>query len=183
MEALQTAGIDFNCNFLFGGQIKGERPRLFHIYAAGNFIESTSETCYFQIGESKYGKPILDRVVKFTTPLNLATKCVLVSMDSTINSNISVGLPLDLVVYEKDKLSVNKMVTIDKDNPYFDMMHNQWADKLKAVFMQIPEPVWDSNKKTISINTPTKKIEPIPIQEEKQARSKTRAKPSSKARK
>jgi predicted proteasome-type protease len=90
-EALEKAGLEFNCNFIFGGQIKGERPRLFNIYSAGNFIEATPETCYFQIGESKYGKPILDRVITFDTPLNLATKCALISMDSTLKSNISIG--------------------------------------------------------------------------------------------
>ncbi len=101
-QALEKAGIDFNCNLIFGGQVKGERARLFNIYSAGNFIEATPETCYFQIGESKYGKPILDRVLNHATPLNLATKCALISMDSTLNSNISVGLPLDLLVYERN---------------------------------------------------------------------------------
>ena len=115
-QALEKAGIDFNCNLILGGQIKGERPRLFNIYSAGNFIESTPETCYFQIGESKYGKPILDRVVNFETPLSLATKCALISMDSTLNSNISVGLPLDLLVYEKNALRATKLVTIDESN-------------------------------------------------------------------
>jgi putative proteasome-type protease len=161
--ALQKSGIEFNCNLIFGGQIDGEKPRLFNIYAAGNFIESTPETPYFQIGESKYGKPILDRVIRFHTPLNLATKCVLISMDSTIKSNISVGLPLDLLVYEKDSLKPEKLVTIDEDNPYFEMMHRIWGEKLKEVALSIPEPSWNGSKKNISIQSPSKKLGVVPV--------------------
>ena len=98
--ALKNAGIDFIASFIFGGQIGDEAMRLFLVYSAGNFIEATRETCFFQIGESKYGKPILDRVLTPTTPLDEAAKCALVSMDSTLKSNLSVGLPLDLLVYE-----------------------------------------------------------------------------------
>ncbi|MBU1361593.1 MAG: peptidase, partial [Gammaproteobacteria bacterium] len=103
-EALKLAGLDFNVSFIFGGQVRGEGMRLFLVYSAGNFIEATTETPYFQVGESKYGKPVLDRVLTPETPLDEAAKCALVSMDSTIKSNLSVGLPLDLVVYEADKL-------------------------------------------------------------------------------
>jgi putative proteasome-type protease len=85
---------------IFGGQIRGEAMRLFLVYSAGNFIESTRETCYFQVGESKYGKPVLDRLIVPSTPLDQAAKCALVSMDSTLKSNLSVGLPLDLLVYK-----------------------------------------------------------------------------------
>ena len=98
-EALKHAGLDFNVSFIFGGQVKGEGMRLFLVYSAGNFIEATNETPYFQVGESKYGKPVLDRVLTPDTPLDEAAKCALVSMDSTMKSNLSVGLPLDLVVY------------------------------------------------------------------------------------
>ena len=100
----KPAGIDFNASMIFGGQIKGEAMRLFLVYSAGNFIEATRETCYFQIGESKYGKPVLDRMITPATPLDEAAKCALVSMDSTLKSNLSVGLPLDLLVYERDAL-------------------------------------------------------------------------------
>lgn len=162
-EALDNAGIEFNCNLIFGGQIKGELPRLFNIYAAGNFIETTQETCYLQIGEAKYGKPILDRVVNFQTPLNLATKCALISMDSTLKSNISVGLPLDLFVYRKNSFSAEKLVTIDEANPYFEMIHQLWGEKLKQVFMEIEEPIWDAEQTSLSIIAKPKKINPIPI--------------------
>jgi putative proteasome-type protease len=101
---MKAAGIDFNASMIFGGQIKGEAMRLFLVYSAGNFIEATRETCFFQVGESKYGKPILDRVLTPTTPLDEAAKCALVSMDSTLKSNLSVGLPLDLLVYREGEL-------------------------------------------------------------------------------
>lgn len=162
-KALQKAGIDFNCNLIFGGQVKGEKPRLFSIYSAGNFIEATPETCYFQIGESKYGKPILDRVVNYKTPLNLATKCALISMDSTLNSNISVGLPLDLLVYERDQFKSDKLVTIDETNPYFSMIHEVWGEKLKNAFMDIPEPNWNGSRRGKSIISNAKRLGPVPI--------------------
>jgi len=162
-EALEKAGIDFNCNLIFGGQVKGERPRLFNIYSAGNFIEATPETCYFQIGESKYGKPILDRVLNYATPLNLATKCALISMDSTLNSNISVGLPLDLLVYEKNSLTASKLVTMDESNPYFQMIHQLWGEKLRSAFNSIADPSWSGAHKSSAISAPAKKMGAVPI--------------------
>jgi putative proteasome-type protease len=113
-KALSEFGIDFNVSLMFGGQIKGERCRLFQIYSAGNFIEAHNENTYFQIGEAKYGKPILDRVINTATSLDDAAKCALISMDSTLRSNISVGLPLDLLVYENNHLAVSRFVTIDE---------------------------------------------------------------------
>jgi putative proteasome-type protease len=141
-EALKEAGIEFNCSFIFGGQIHGESMRLFQVYAAGNFIEATPENPYFQIGESKYGKPIIDRVLSPATELGEAAKCALVSMDSTLRSNISVGLPLDLLVYEADQLRVTKFVQIDQDNEYMQMIRNTWGARLRQVFSEIPDPTW-----------------------------------------
>jgi len=141
-EALKEAGIEFNCSFIFGGQIRGESMRLFQVYAAGNFIEATPENPYFQIGESKYGKPIIDRVLSPATELGEAAKCALVSMDSTLRSNISVGLPLDLLVYEADQLRVTKFVQIDQDNEYMQMIRNTWGARLRQVFSEIPDPTW-----------------------------------------
>jgi putative proteasome-type protease len=161
--ALEKAGLEFNCNMIFGGQVKGEKPRLFNIYSAGNFIEATPETCYFQIGESKYGKPILDRVLNFNTPLNLATKCALISMDSTLKSNISVGLPLDMLVYEKNSLKATKLVTLDDANPYFAMIHQAWGEKLREAFNSIAEPSWSGANKSSDISTPAKKMGIVPI--------------------
>lgn len=162
-KALEKSNIEFNCNLIFGGQVRGEKPRLFNIYSAGNFIETTPETCYLQIGESKYGKPILDRVVNFQTPLNIGTKCALISMDSTLKSNISVGLPLDLLVYEKDSFSADKLVTIDEGNQYFSMIHDYWGKKLKQVFMEIEEPIWNNEEDDLSIVSKKTKLSPIGI--------------------
>ncbi|MDM0113333.1 proteasome-type protease [Variovorax sp. J22R133] len=142
-EALKQAGLDFNVSFIFGGQVAGEGMRLFLVYSAGNFIEATTETPYFQVGESKYGKPVLDRVLTPDTPLDEAAKCALVSMDSTMKSNLSVGLPLDLVVYEANALRTDRVICIDAENPYYRMMHNSWGQKLREVFDSIEDPVWD----------------------------------------
>jgi putative proteasome-type protease len=143
-ESLEKFGIDFNVSLIFGGQIRGERCRLFQLYSAGNFIESHDENPYFQIGESKYGKPIVDRVISPVTPLDEAAKCALISMDSTLRSNISVGFPLDLLVYGADSLSIGRFVTIDEKNQYFQMIRSTWGQQLKSVFESIPDPVWNA---------------------------------------
>ena len=156
-KALKNDDVDFNVSLVFGGQIQGEGMRLFKIYSAGNFIEATNETPYFQIGESKYGKPVLDRVVTPETPLDEAAKCALVSMDSTMKSNLSVGLPLDLVVYEADSFRSDKIVCIDHDNPYYQMMHNSWGEKLCQVFDSIEDPVWDDAHTETPIKMPAKR--------------------------
>jgi putative proteasome-type protease len=139
---LAEFSVDFNCSFILGGQIRGANTRLFMIYSAGNFVESSQVSPYFQIGESKYGKPIIDRVVTPSTPLDEVAKCALVSMDSTLRSNLSVGLPLDLLVYEKDALSVTRFSTIDSDNQYFQMIHRTWGERLRQIFGEIPNPTW-----------------------------------------
>lgn len=142
-HALRDAGIEFNVSLIFGGQVRGERVRLFNVYAAGNFVEATPENCYFQIGEAKYGKPIIDRVVRPSMPLGEAAKCTLISMDSTLKSNISVGLPLDLLVYEADALKVTHFVNIDERNLYFRMIRDTWGQRLRQVFGEIGDPEWD----------------------------------------
>jgi putative proteasome-type protease len=142
--SLHEFGIDFNVSIVFGGQIGKERCRLFQLYSAGNFIEANEENTYFQIGEAKYGKPIIDRVVTPQTPLDEAAKCALISMDSTLRSNISVGLPLDLLVYETDKLAVTHFVQIDENNQYFKMIRTSWGQQLKRVFGSIADPVWNA---------------------------------------
>jgi putative proteasome-type protease len=141
-ESLKEFSIEFNANFILGGQIRGEGLRLFQVYSAGNFIEATHENPYFQIGEAKYGKPIIDRVIQPRTPLDEAAKCALISMDSTLRSNISVGLPLDLLVYEANALRVTKFVQIDAANQYMSMIRNTWGARLKQVFSEIPDPTW-----------------------------------------
>jgi putative proteasome-type protease len=162
-RALQKSKVDFNCNLIFGGQIKGEKHRLFHIYSAGNFIESTLEECYFQIGESKLGKSILDQVLDHEASLELATKCALISMDSILNSNISVGLPLDLLVYEKNSLAANKVVTIDELNPYFQMIRHHWGEKLRSALNSLDEPSWGESEESSAISVATKKMSGVQI--------------------
>ena len=160
-EDLKHAGVDFNVSLIFGGQIAGEGMRLFQVYSAGNFIEATCETPYFQVGESKYGKPVLDRVITPETPLEEASKCALVSMDSTLKSNLSVGLPLDLVVYEVNALQSDKVVCIDHENPYFRMLHDNWGKKLREVFDSIEDPLWNGGETPIPLLTPLTRNQPL----------------------
>jgi len=159
--ALKRSGVDFNVSLVFGGQIKGEGMRLFQVYSAGNFIEATPETPYFQVGESKYGKPVLDRVITPETPLDEAAKCALVSMDSTLKSNLSVGLPLDLVVYEADRFGTDKVVCIDENNPYFRMLHDSWGQKLREVFDSIEDPAWNGGSTQAPILTTNPRSKPL----------------------
>ena len=159
--ALKRAGVDFNVSMVFGGQIQGEGMRLFQVYSAGNFIEATAETPYFQVGESKYGKPVLDRVLTPETPLDEAAKCALVSMDSTLKSNLSVGLPLDLVVYEVNRLACDKVVCIDEYNPYFRMLHDSWGQKLRQVFDSIEDPAWGGGDTQVPIRVNPARSKPL----------------------
>ena len=150
--SLSEFGLEFNASLILGGQIRGEPPRLFSIYSAGNFIEATPDTTYFQIGESKYGKPILDRVIRRSSSLREATKCALVSMDSTIRSNLSVGLPLDLVIVRRDQFTVARHMSIDEDNEYFRGIRTRWSEALREAFSELPDPDWlsDRPKTTLS---------------------------------
>jgi putative proteasome-type protease len=145
-ESLKHHGLEFNPCFILGGQVLGEAPRLFNVYAAGNFIEATLDTTYFQIGESKYGKPIIDRVIRRSSGLAEATKCALISMDSTIRSNLSVGLPLDLVIVRRDQMKVARHVSIDADNAYFRSISSGWGEALRHAFVQLPEQDWIGNR-------------------------------------
>ncbi|VVD59073.1 proteasome-type protease [Pandoraea soli] len=145
-KALEAFGVDFNCSFLLGGQIAGAPSRLYQLYSAGNFIEASSVNPYFQIGESKYGKPIIDRLVTPATSLDDGAKCALISMDSTLRSNVSVGLPLDLLVYEEDSLRVTRFASLDDENVYYKMIHESWGARLRQVFDELPEPQWAASE-------------------------------------
>ncbi len=134
----QNQGVDFSCNMLVSGQIKGDEPRLFHIYPQGNFIEACEDTPYFQIGESKYGKPILDRIIDCNTPLNKALQCALISMDSTLRSNLSVGMPLDVISYSADTLENPGIQRIDDSNEQLLKLRSAWAEGIKQLFDGIP---------------------------------------------
>ncbi len=159
--SLKSNGIDFNASMIFGGQIAGEAMRLFLVYSAGNFIEATRETCFFQVGDSKYGKPILDRVLTPATALDEAAKCALVSMDSTLKSNLSVGPPLDLLVYRHGQLASGDHVCIDDDNPYFRMIRTQWGQRLREVFESIDDPRWDGGDATHPLRVSSARHEPM----------------------
>lgn len=131
-------GTNFGCNILLSGQVGDEPARLFHIYPEGNFIEATADTPYFQIGESKYGKPIIDRVLTMETPLDQALSCALISMDSTLRSNLSVGLPLDVMIYRTGRYSIAEQYRITEHDPYFNQIRRAWSEGLQAVFLNLP---------------------------------------------
>ena len=161
--ALLEQGIDFNVSLIVGGQIGQERCRLFQVYAAGNFIEAHQDCTYFQIGEAKYGKPILDRVLEPGTSLDEAAKCALISMDSTLRSNISVGLPLDLLVYDANSLSVTHFASIDEHNAYFQMIRNSWGERLRQVFAEIPDPIWTNTAADQSLVPANRVHQPVRV--------------------
>jgi putative proteasome-type protease len=140
--ALAQQGIGFDCSLLLGGQIGGAPHRLFLIYATGNFIEATADTPFLQIGEIKYGKPILDRGVTFATPLPDAIKLVLISMDGTLRSNLTVGLPVDLLLYRRDTLQVALRRRIAEDDPYLLMVRASWSRALREAYQAMPRPDW-----------------------------------------
>jgi putative proteasome-type protease len=139
-KALDAADIDHDVAFLFGGQIKGERLRLFMIYSAGNFIECTTDTPYLQIGEHKYGKPVLDRAISYDTDLYDGLKIGLISMDSTMRSNLAVGLPIDLLVVRRDSFNPEVNYRIEPGEPYFQDLRERWSTALRAAHIAIPRP-------------------------------------------
>jgi putative proteasome-type protease len=141
-EFLDGGTFSFNASFIVAGQIKGEPPRLFRTYAEGNFIEAGEDTPFLQTGEDKYGKPIIDRVLASSTSLAEATKCVLVSFDSTMRSNLSVGMPIDLLCYERDSLDVRMRRRFHEGDPYFMALSREWSDGVRRVFRHLPELEW-----------------------------------------
>ncbi|MGE3928835.1 MAG: peptidase [Hyphomonadaceae bacterium] len=140
--ALEAQHYAFDANFLVAGQIRGERMRLFQIYSAGNFIEATPDTPFLQIGEHKYGKPILDRVARYDTPLEDGVKLACISMDSTLRSNLSVGMPADLLVYRRDALKVAQRRRIQQDDFYFTAIREGWSNALRSAYKDLPSPPW-----------------------------------------
>ena len=139
MKAQQTA---FSLSILLGGQLAGRELRLFQIYSAGNFIQATTDTPYLQIGEHKYGKPILDRTLTFTSPVVDAVRACMVSMDSTLRSNLSVGLPMDILVYRKDALKVGVHHRLDENDAYFSRLRQRWSEALRDAYQSIEAPDW-----------------------------------------
>ena len=141
-QHLADSDSGFNASFILGGQIAGEPPRLFRIYAQGNFIEASVETPYLQTGETKYGKPIIDWVITRSTSLADAAKCVLVAFDSTMRSNLSVGMPIDLICYKRDSLQVRMRRRFDEHDVYFSTLGKQWSEGTRKVFRRLPNLDW-----------------------------------------
>ncbi len=139
---LQAQGVSFDVSVLLGGQLRGRGLRLFQVYAAGNFIEATPDTPFLQIGETKYGKPILDRVLQYDTDPRDGVKLVLVSMDSTLRSNLTVGMPVDLLVYRRDALKSEIRRRLTEDDAYFRMIREGWSGALREAYRAIPRPDW-----------------------------------------
>jgi len=136
----KASEVDFSCSMILGGQIRGEESRLFNIYREGNFIEATRETPYFQIGESKYGKPILDRILRFETPLERAYQCALISFDSTMKSKLSVGMPLDIAIYRNDDLKPCFIEQVGEHDDYFHQLRAQWHKGIQSLFNELKPP-------------------------------------------
>ncbi|HVJ55597.1 MAG TPA: proteasome-type protease [Aliidongia sp.] len=141
-EAMQAQNVTFDVSLLLGGQIKGGPMRLFQIYSAGNFIEATQDTPFLQIGEHKYGKPILDRATSYRTELYDGVKLALISMDSTLRSNLTVGLPIDLLVYRRDQLKIELRRRLTEEDEYFKMIREHWSGALREAYLRIPRPDW-----------------------------------------
>ena len=146
----------FSSNFIVGGQVAGKEPELMMIYPEGNYISATERTPFLQIGESKYGKPILDRIIKTDTDLQTSALCALVSMDSTLKSNLSVGPPIDIQFYHADSLAKGEYFHFDEDHEYLRQIHTVWNEKLVEAFLQLP---------TMNINNPSP---PVPINQQSQ---------------
>ena len=129
--------INFSCNLILGGQVFGEEPRLFHIYPQGNFIEASVETPFLQIGEEKYGKPILDRIIKPETPIDRALICALLSIDSTMKSNMTVDMPLDILVYHKNSQDLGNQRRVERDDADFQAMRKYWGTGLRRIIDEL----------------------------------------------
>jgi putative proteasome-type protease len=136
---LDKSAAPFNASFIIGGQIEGEPMRLFRTFAEGNFIEASAATPFFQTGETKYGKPIIDRVIDTSTNLSDAMKCVLVSFDSTMRSNLSVGMPIDLAYYTRDTLKLGARHHFAPGDEYFTALSKQWGEGVRSVFRRLPD--------------------------------------------
>jgi putative proteasome-type protease len=142
-RSVREHGVDIDCSFIVGGQIDHHTPRLFRIYPEGNFIEASKDTNFFQIGETKYGKPIIDRVVRYQTPLKEVAKAILVSFDSTMRSNLTVGLPIDLLAYERDacRVTLRRRFRNYRD-AYFSKISDTWSAGLRRAFAEVPDVPW-----------------------------------------
>ncbi len=141
-DALRSQGIEFNATFIFGGQIDSREQRLYQVYSAGNFIEATAEAPYLQIGETKYGKPIIDRTITYRSSMAQAIKCAILSFDSTMRSNLSVGPPIDILSYRRDSLTAAIKVQLAEGDVYLGSIREYWGGMLRKAFEHMPDPDW-----------------------------------------
>jgi putative proteasome-type protease len=144
-EWLEKDRIDSSCNILLGGQVRGQTTELYMLYSQGNFIKAMPETPFLQIGEIKYGKPILDRMLTFDTSIEDAVKCALLSFDSTMKSNVSVGPPIDLIMYRANSLEIRHQRTLMRGDPYLLQVRMEWESFLKTAFDRIPPIDWEQS--------------------------------------
>lgn len=143
-ETVKSNGTNIEARFILGGQIRGRDPNIYLIYPEGNYITASAETPYLQIGETKYGKPILDRIIRPDTRLEDAARCALVSIDSTMRANISVGPPVELAIYQRDELTLNRRLSFDYATPFFGELQKSWNNGLRSAFDQLPRFDWES---------------------------------------
>lgn len=149
-ETTASSGVDATVSLIFGGQIRGGEPAIYMIYSAGNFISESDEMPFLQIGESKYGKPILDRILTRETSLEDAARCTIVSMDSTIKSNATVGPPIELLVYEKDTFETNHHIRMEENDPYLQSIKQAWNEAMKNAFVTLPLFHWE-NRSSVNL--------------------------------
>jgi putative proteasome-type protease len=142
-EGTQPNAVNLQATLILGGQIAGERPGLYLIYPVGNCIASSPETPYLQIGESKYGKPILDRILRPATTMEDAARCALVSLDSTIRSDLSVGMPIDMTLVRSNDLKITQQMRFETETPLFAEVHDTWSRKLEAAIHSLPRFPWE----------------------------------------
>ncbi|NJK30047.1 MAG: peptidase [Acaryochloris sp. SU_5_25] len=144
---LKKDNISVNCSFLIGGQLRGEVPEMYMVYSQGNILRTTRETPYLQIGEIKYGKPILDRTIHYEdTSLDVAAKCALLSLDSTMKSNISVGPPITMAMYKTDTFEVGYRLKLERGDPYLLRLRKSWETSLRQAFKKLPDLSWDNSE-------------------------------------
>lgn len=146
MAAMQRSGFSPEASFILGGQIEGKTPQIYLIYPQGNYITASPDTPYLQIGETKYGKPILDRIVQGETTLEDAARCAVVSLDSTIRSNISVGPPLEVSIYRADTYRIDHYLSMDANHPLYMQIRKQWSEGIRAAFTTLPRFGWEGTE-------------------------------------
>lgn len=143
-DVVQKDTVSLDASFILGGQIRGREHKIYMIYPQGNYITASEETPYLQIGETKYGKPILDRIIKPETTMEDAARCALVSIDSTMRANISVGPPVELAIYSKDSLHIREHLSLEYDTPLFRALQKRWNEGLRRTFDRLPRFEWET---------------------------------------